>query len=319
MDTPIETSGLNVDDLRYEGKLVNSIGDERAKKLKARIDAELLRRRYYGSEYSIDNIDENYYHATDTVKPSWTFNEENSPKSGKSIQELQGRKIISPLLMICDVGDLMFTTTGENIPDDFQYERISNFLTTLENEKIDEAETSCRSACTGLCIGTCGSNCDGCTDQCTNMCKSSCGACSNGCSGCDTTCENHCEKHCQDSCGGQCNETCYNGCEGKCWHACVAACGGTCVEGCTGTCTAGPNKSSDPASCGGCYATCTEGCKTECTSTCGGNCINSSTTGIEIKEFTNDKIISGTYVDNSYGKQSNISAGSTSSNRTNKG
>ena len=60
MDTPIETSGYTHNGMEYDEKVINSIGAERAKEIKERVDAELLRRRFYGSEYSVDFI--KYYY-----------------------------------------------------------------------------------------------------------------------------------------------------------------------------------------------------------------------------------------------------------------
>ena len=109
MDTPIETSGYTHNGMEYDEKVINSIGAERAKEIKERVDAELLRRRFYGSEYSVDSAASQY---TSTVNPNWAFNETNAPESGDRIQEMQGRKIISSLLMICDLGCLMVINEG---------------------------------------------------------------------------------------------------------------------------------------------------------------------------------------------------------------
>lgn len=317
MGTPIDTNGYTHDGIDYDEKLVNSIGAERANEIKSRIDAELLRRRYYGSEYSVDSTASQY---TDSVKSAWTYNESNSPKSGDRIQELQGRKIISSLLMICDIGDMMETNVGNVIPDDFQYEPISKFLTKLESEEVDGLDTSCRSACTGLCVGTCGSSCDGCTDQCTNMCKSSCGTCSTGCEGCSGSCSGYCEHRCTGECGGQCDTTCYTACTDGCYEKCYAACGGTCDSGCSGNCKAGPNKSTDSASglCVDCYAVCTSGCKNQCSGTCGGNCKDSSTVSGEDTTDTTKKTNNGVFINSTYTVRNDITSNSNTTGNINK-
>ena len=317
MGTPIETEGYSHDGIEYDEKLVNSIGAERAKEIKGRVDAELLRRRYYGSEFSIDSTSSQY---TDQVNPSWQYNDNNAPKSGDRIQELQGRKIISSLLMICDVGDMMETNEGNVIPDDFQYEPISKFLTKLESEEVDGLDTSCRSACTGLCVGTCGNSCDGCIDQCTNMCKSSCGSCSTGCEGCSGSCSGHCSQRCTGECGGQCDSTCYTACKDGCFEKCYAACGGSCDTGCSGNCKGGPNSSTahSNSSCVDCYTLCTSGCNTECTGTCGGNCKDSSTTSGNNESGTTPKSNSGVFIDNTYTMRNDITSNSSTTNRINK-
>ena len=317
MDTPIETSGYTHNGMEYDEKVINSIGAERAKEIKERVDAELLRRRFYGSEYSVDSAASQY---TSTVNPNWAFNETNAPESGDRIQEMQGRKIISPLLMICDLGDLMETNEGNVIPDDFQYERIIQFLSKLESEKVDGIESSCRSACTGLCVGTCGNTCDGCTDRCTNMCKSVCGACTSSCDGCSGTCSEGCSKTCTGDCGGQCISTCYLQCKDGCHFTCEAACGGACNTGCTGTCKGSANASTSysSTSCVDCYALCDSGCKTECTGTCGGNCKDSSTVNGNATTTSNITKTNGIIVDDTYFVTNDSTSKSTTVNMTNK-
>lgn len=315
MGTPIDTSGYTHDGLAYDDKLVNSIGAERAKEIKSRVDAELLRRRYYGSEYSIDTTSSQY---TNEVNPSWMYTENDSPESGDRIQEIQGRKIISPLLMVCDLGDMMATNEGNVIPDSFQYETIINFLTKLENEEVSGMETSCRSACTGLCVGTCGNSCDGCTDKCTNFCKSSCGSCSTGCEGCSSSCDNHCSHRCSGECGGQCDDTCYTGCSDGCHIECYAVCGGSCTTGCSGNCKDGPNKSTSTVSCENCFSSCTTGCNTQCTGTCGHNCKISATSNANGETTSTHKTNNGVFIDNTYTVRNDITSDSSTTNSINK-
>ena len=294
MNTPIETNGYTHNGMEYDDKIINSIGAERAKEIKERVDAELVRRRFYGSEYSVDATASQY---TKGVNPNWAFNED-APESGDRIQEIQGRKIISPLLMICDLGDLMETNEGNVIPDDFQYERIIQFLSKLESEPVDGVETSCRSACTGLCVGTCGNLCDGCTDQCTNMCTSNCGSCTGSCGGCSGTCAESCSKTCTGECGGQCIATCFTQCKNGCHYNCEAACGGGCNSGCSGNCKGSANASTSytESSCVDCFALCDSGCKTECTGTCGGNCKNATTSGNDSTETATGTITDVAYL-----------------------
>ena len=157
--------------------------------IKARVNAEMSRRSYYGSLAGYSNQFSNY------------------PTAGKTIYAEQGDKLIRGLLNIRDLGNLNLNDLKSNgiIPRDFDYNTIKNALATYESESITGNKSSCRGACTGLCVGTCGSTCTGCQNACgftcegtcSVVCGSSCGSCSSNCtggcySGCSTGCKNGC-------------------------------------------------------------------------------------------------------------------------------
>ena len=302
--------GLNHDGLTYNGKTVNSVGAERAIKLKQRIDAELMRRDGYGSDYSKDDslkayIRDSVYPENNHVSEEWSYNDGDRPSMYDRIQEISGRKLIQPLLAIADVGDLMFTNVGEAIPDDFQYKKITEFLDKIEAEPMHPAPgqdptVTCRGACTGLCVGTCIHNCDGCSDQCTNVCQG-CGACTSGCTGCGGNCVGHCKDECSGTCGAGCQDICFSACGSGCWFECEAECGVSCDDACAGTCNyqagglasqslktieknAQKGKYAEYGGCNiacaaecanGCTKVCT-GCKSNCKTGCGSNCTGGS-------------------------------------------
>ena len=248
----------------HEGKTVNNMSSEDAVQIKDRITDIMSKRVYYGpvtmykdmAEYAetvgdkLDGYTENEIPDGINQNPNLRKDiDDDSVLNGYAppvpdnirIKEIQGAKIIHPLLAICDKGDFTFVVANELIPGSFDKDDITPFLEQLEeeNEDVYNNESSCRSACTGLCVGTCGNNCDGCSETCSNICTG-CGACTGECSNvCGGSCTNTCKYECSDSCGGSCRDGCYSSCETGCHVSCYAACGGTCVSGCSHTCKAG--------------------------------------------------------------------------------
>ena len=252
----------------HKGKTVNNMNSDDAARIRDRI-TEIMHARAYNWSYGPVTMYNDMVEYAQTVGEKLEgYTEEENPR-GKGIhqnpnlskddddsvlegytppvpddiriKEIQGAKIIHPLLAICDKGDFTFVVANELIPGSFDKDEIEPFLTQLENESQDpyESNSSCRSACTGLCVGTCGNNCDGCTESCYNIC-SGCGTCTGECSHmCGGSCYENCKYECQDSCGGTCKGHCYGSCDTGCHVSCYAACGGTCVSGCSHTCKAG--------------------------------------------------------------------------------
>ena len=147
---------------------------EKLIELKNKVKTEIDRRSYYGSD-------------TISKFSSQTF--ETTPKQGEPILAEQGKKIIEPLLNICDKGDLNLDKLekGEKIPSSFNEDLIS-YVDTLSKESTTASTSSCRGACTGLCVGTCGSSCGGCSSSCGSSCEGSCSkTCGSSCGGCSSS------------------------------------------------------------------------------------------------------------------------------------
>lgn len=238
------------------GKTVNNVNAEDAVRIKGRINDIMNARSQSYSYGNLNMYNEGEYAETVGAK-LLAYTPEEIPRDKEEvlvdggleapvpddirIKEVQGAKIINPLLAICDKGDFTFVVANELIPGSFDKEDIEPFLDQLEEENQDvyNNESSCRSACTGLCVGTCGNNCDGCAESCINVCTG-CGACTSECSHlCGASCTDSCKYQCSDSCGGTCRDHCYGSCDTGCHVSCYAACGGTCVSGCSHTCKAG--------------------------------------------------------------------------------
>ena len=253
----------------HNGKTVNNMNSEDAAQIRGRISDIMSQRAQRGSYgpvtmykdsteyaqtvgdklegYTPDEIPDGIHQNPNLVKGV----DDDSVLNGYTppipdnirIKEIQGAKIIHPLLAICDKGDFTFDVANELIPGSFDKDDITPFLEKLEEEAegkaFYEGESSCRSACTGICVGTCGNTCDGCTESCSNVCTG-CGACTGECSlMCGGSCADNCKYECKDSCGGSCKNHCYGTCDTGCHVSCYAACGGTCVTGCSHTCKAG--------------------------------------------------------------------------------
>lgn len=147
--------------------------------LKERVDAEMKRRKYYGSLEEFGNLD-------------WI---PEQPSVGRLIHKEQGAGVIDNALRIEDIEGLALVREGDIRP---QYDDLKSKLAQWESEKNEdetitpETTSSCRGACTGLCTQTCFETCLGCTscsggcgDRCTGTCFAACvSACETACSGC---------------------------------------------------------------------------------------------------------------------------------------
>lgn len=201
--------------------------------LKARVKAEMLRRKYRGTLVSYGSSAYDY----DVV-----------PTEGGVVLPEHVNKIAIPLNAINNTG-ISEVASGDVIK---AIDALDTFLTTAEGYKVTSSTTDCKSSCSGLCVTGCGSGCKGCSgcSGCGNACSSGCGsACSNSCEAdnCDTGCKNTCYNYCLQTCKGECSTTCSgacsSGCKGTCVGGCLttcSGCGGTCKGGCTGGLTASP-------------------------------------------------------------------------------
>lgn len=199
----------------------NNVTAEQVNIIKSRLRNEMQRRRSYGSleEYGKSKYDFSLIPVVDN-----------------NITTDQGKKVINPLLEVCDIGDLIKVVMDDLIPYTFDNEDLTNFINQLVLEPMNGESSSCRSACSGLCVGTCGNECSGCSNKCTNSCTgcgmctsscnsscSSCGGCAGTCTGCSTNCTG-----CNNSCKGNCNG-CSIGCGGGCKGGCHTTCNGVCA------------------------------------------------------------------------------------------
>ena len=185
--------------------------------LKARVKAEMLRRKYKGTLVSYG---------------SSAYDYEVQPTEGGAVLPEHVNKIAIPLNAINDTG-ISEVASGDVIK---AIDALDTFLTTAEGYKVTSSTTDCKSSCSGLCVTGCGSGCKGCSGSCTGSCTgcSGCGnACSSGCGGvCSFDCISACDTTCQGSCKTNCIKTCYTGC----LQGCKGSCKGTCSTDCTSTC-----------------------------------------------------------------------------------
>jgi len=185
--------------------------------LKARVKAEMLRRKYKGTLVSYG---------------SSAYDYEVQPTEGGAVLPEHVNKIAIPLNAINDTG-ISEVASGDVIK---AIDALGTFLTTAEGYKVTSSTTDCKSSCSGLCVTGCGSGCKGCSGSCTGSCTgcSGCGnACSSGCGGvCSFDCISACDTTCQGSCKTNCIKTCYTGC----LQGCKGSCKGTCSTDCTSTC-----------------------------------------------------------------------------------
>jgi hypothetical protein len=174
--------------------------------LKAKIKAEMARRKYYGSlstnggyNYAVKDSAVNY--------ASSTYDFTTTPSSGNAVLAEHGQKTVDLLLKIKDYGDLKKVVQNDPIPNSFDAALIT-YVNNLAKESITGSSSSCRGACTGLCVGTCASGCSGCSS--TNGSSDSIGS---YCSGCAATCGSGCTTGCGSGCTSGCTGQC-SGCTG---------------------------------------------------------------------------------------------------------
>ena len=162
--------------------------------LKARVKAEMQRRKYKGSLVTYASASYDY-----TVTP--TANSVVLPE--------HVNKIAIPLNAINATG-IEEVASGDVIK---AINALDDFLTKAEGYSITGKSTDCKLSCSGLCINGCGSGCTGCS-----------GSCSTGCTGCSGTCS--------ATCGNSCYAKCMWDCEGACAEGCSSSCMGSCIGGC---------------------------------------------------------------------------------------
>lgn len=211
---------------------------DRLTKLKAKVKAECLRRKYTGSV-------ENY--------GSSTYDFSNNPTVGGVIGREYYDKNATPLNAINNnLVPKANITNAENVAlNDEIYNmdyQVSAWMTT---DKTNKDHSDCANSCTGLClscIGSCTSGCSNtCRANCANDCTGVCGdGCTNSCRGCGSGCSGSCYGDCDGGCKGTCSVTCgYEGCSGVCQEGCKSNCSGTCTtrcgrcgsNSCSGACT----------------------------------------------------------------------------------
>lgn len=211
---------------------------DRLTKLKAKVKAECLRRKYTGSV-------ENY--------GSSTYDFSNNPTVGGVIGREYYDKNATPLNAINNnLVPKANITNAENVAlNDEIYNmdyQVSAWMTT---DKTNKDHSDCANSCTGLCLsctGSCTSGCSNtCRANCANDCTGVCGdGCTNSCRGCGSGCSGSCYGDCDGGCKGTCSVTCgYEGCSGVCQEGCKSNCSGTCTtrcgrcgsNSCSGACT----------------------------------------------------------------------------------
>ena len=194
---------------------------DRLTKLKAKVKAECLRRKYTGSV-------ENY--------GSSTYDFSNNPTVGGVIRKEYYDKNATPLNAINNtlVPKANITNTENVALNDEIYNmdyQVSAWMTT---DKTNKNHSDCAVSCTGLCLSCTGSCTSGCSGTCSVICGQNCsGGCSGGCSGCGSGCSGSCSGSCSGNCKGTCTTTCgYAGCSAKCAEGCSNGCSGTCTTSC---------------------------------------------------------------------------------------
>lgn len=166
--------------------------------LKARVKAEMLRRKYKGTLVSYG---------------SSAYDYEVQPTDGGVVLPEHLNKIAIPLNAINDTG-ISEVDSGDVIK---AIEVLDEFVTTAAGYSVTSSSTDCKSSCSGLCVTGCGSTCKGCSGSCTGGCTG-CSSCS-GCSGCGDTCSKNCQNSCYTLCKGGCKGGC-TGCTGDCTNTC---------------------------------------------------------------------------------------------------
>ena len=194
---------------------------DRLTKLKAKVKAECLRRKYTGSV-------ENY--------GSSTYDFSNNPTVGGVIKKEYYDKNATPLNVINNnlVPKANITDTENVALNDEIYNmdyQVSAWMTT---DKTNKDHSDCAVSCTGLCLSCTGSCTSGCSGTCSVICGQNCsGKCSGGCSGCGSGCSGGCSGSCSGNCRGTCSVACGNaGCSAKCAEGCSNGCSGTCTTNC---------------------------------------------------------------------------------------
>lgn len=196
--------------------------------LKARVKAEMQRRKYTGSLTKYAGAEWDY-----VVQPT---------AGGKLLPE-HYNKIIEPLNAIAPTGfDTPITQGDHAIAIKVAVDKLAEY----EKKTPSSGANDCAVSCSGRCTTSCGSDCN-----------ISCGGCSSTCSGCSSTCNDTCSGTCstcggacQGSCGIQCGYSCYlscrTGCGTDCGKTCNLSCGNGCGMGCGGSCGGGSSGTTNP-------------------------------------------------------------------------
>lgn len=168
--------------------------------LKAKVKAEMLRRKYTGSvaAYGTDYSD--------------------VPTQKGKIKAVHIQEIVNPLNQITTTN---YTNTAAKSKI-LAMQQLETLVTTLAAKNVNpgNTDTGCNASCTGLCRTACSETCDGCTGSCTGTCQ--------GCSG---TCYEQCADNCSTTCKGSCSGGCGGTCKGKCKGTCTTNCAPTCANG----------------------------------------------------------------------------------------
>lgn len=225
---------------------------DRLTKLKAKVKAECLRRKYTGSVESYG---------------SSTYDFSNAPSEGGIIAKEYYDKNATPLNAINynNVPKAKISANDNVVLNNEIYNmdyQVSAWMTT---DKTNNSHTDCANSCTGLCLSCTGS----CTSGCSNTCRANC---ANDCTGiCGDGCTNACR-----GCGSGCSGSCYGDCDGGCKGTCTVTCGyqgcsGVCQEGCKSSCVTGCTKDCGDCSHNTCSTMCTTSGKGNTSSNSGGS------------------------------------------------
>ena len=198
---------------------------DRLTKLKAKVKAECLRRKY------TDSV-ENY--------GSSTYDFSNNPTVGGVIKREYYDKNATPLNAINNsLVPKANITDVENVVLNDEIYKMDEYVTTwMGIAQNNDSYSGCANSCTGLCLSctnTCTSGCSNtCRANCANDCSNHCGdGCTSSCGGCTGSCEGGCQSSCQNGCKGTCKVVCgYAGCTGACQEGCKKECDGTCTKKC---------------------------------------------------------------------------------------
>lgn len=177
--------------------------------MKARVKAEMSRRKYTGSLASYAGSSYDY---------------STTPALGVDVKVEHANKIITPMNAVKATG-YSTRSKGNKIAS---FANLEALLSQYEARSLTANNSDCKTACSGLCHTACSGACrSGCSTGCSTTCKS----------GCSTTCTTNCASNCSNDCTGTCDDTCSQGCFGGCANTCNDTCDGGCDAGCYGTCS----------------------------------------------------------------------------------
>lgn len=182
---------------------------DRLTKLKAKVKAECLRRKYTGS---VENYGSSTYDFSNNPIIGGIIGKEYYDKNATPLNAINKNSV--PKAHITDTENIILNNEIYNM--DYQ---VSAWMTT---DKTNKNHSDCAVSCTGLCLSCTGS----CTSGCSNTCRANC---ANDCTGvCGDGCTNSCR-----GCGSGCSGSCYGDCDGGCKGTCTVTCG---YQGCSGVC-----------------------------------------------------------------------------------